>query len=152
MGYAALGNDTRPWHIKEAALHYTCRQIHSETRNKHFALNTFAGAFSSLCSYKKLARHPGLQHIRHVLLDIHSGNIRSRVRYLRLLPARPLLDDLRLLRKLKGLESITARVRYLEDYDENELRSLMSDYFEFDREAAQPVSIVFKDMEGERET
>lgn len=43
-------------------------------------------------------------------------------------------------------------MRYLEDYDENELRSLMSDYFEFDREAAQPVSIVFKNMEGEWET
>lgn len=53
------------------------------------------------------------------------------------------------MRKLKGLALITARAECSEEHDEYELRVLKMDYFEFDRKAAQSVTIVFKDMDEE---
>ena len=96
-----MGNED--WHIREAALHYTCRQIRHETMNKHFALNTFASENIAWCfSPGFIARHEGLKHVRTVQMMLLIGNVWEDEGGPYLILPRE-LDGLR---ELKDLESI----------------------------------------------
>ncbi|KAF2622716.1 hypothetical protein BU25DRAFT_204696 [Macroventuria anomochaeta] len=128
-----------------AALHYTCRQIQSETRFMHFALNTFSSHLYDFLPLTELIRCSAHEHMKEVRLHMTGYQFD--------LWMKPIMgttvfqdigDTLRVLKSLKKLERITILLFDDVTDEDREQQALIKAKHEFeqDRITSQDVKIV----------
>lgn len=133
------------WHVQEAALHYTCRQIRLETGDLHFILNMFTSNLYRVLNPKNLARHTDLQKIRHVQIRMCPRDVmrfQGTGQF-----SGCMKNDLDPCKKLEGLELVKVRLVH-EATAEEEARLAMERYFRHNCRAVHPVSIAFEQDSG----